>query len=72
MGSTKGLRGRLRSLWRGVRAARRGVEVVKYPHTLAPSLIYTGLISVVGDDELFDGDRVREEELRRLIAGGGR
>ena len=36
IGSTKGLRGRLRRLWRGVQVARRGVEVRKYPHTLAP------------------------------------
>uniref|UniRef100_A0A7J3ZJG6 GIY-YIG nuclease family protein n=1 Tax=Fervidicoccus fontis TaxID=683846 RepID=A0A7J3ZJG6_9CREN len=51
--SRRGLRGRIRSLWISIEMAYGRRERRRYPHTLGPSLAYTGLHKAVGVDDLW-------------------
>jgi len=52
IGSSKKLKNRLRNLWISLQMARSRAKRKKYPHTFGPSLIYTGLIDRILDEEL--------------------
>uniref|UniRef100_A0A7J3Z931 GIY-YIG nuclease family protein n=1 Tax=Ignisphaera aggregans TaxID=334771 RepID=A0A7J3Z931_9CREN len=49
----KGLRGRIRELWRSIEMVYGHRERRRYPHTFGPSLIYTGLYKVICVEDLW-------------------
>lgn len=50
--SKRGLRERMKNLCVSIEMVRGRKEGRKHPHTFGPSLMYTGLHEVIGDDEL--------------------
>ena len=73
IGSAKNLRQRVRNLWTSIKVARRFGVRKKYPHTFVVSLVYTGLLDTIADQELcfyfkaFDEQNARHQEKAALF-----
>jgi hypothetical protein len=75
IGSSKNLREELRGLWESIEiaAGKKRYKRKKLPHTLGPSLIYTGLFQHIRDEDLwiyfkeFATSKEAEDQERRAL-----